>query len=144
MTKEPDPYNLARFVAAQAPVFARVCAELDAGAKTSHWMWFIFPQLKALGRSATALFYGLADVAEARAYWQHPVLGPRLKESCRRLLALPPGHSALQVLGPIDARKLGSCATLFARVAPEEPVFRQVLERFYGGEEDALTMAALG
>ena len=144
MTTQTDPHNLARFVAAQAPVFAGVCTELDAGAKTSHWMWFIFPQLKALGRSATALHYGLADAAEARAYWQHPVLGPRLRDSCPRLLALPPGCSARQILGPIDARKLASCATLFARVAPEEPVFRQVLDRFYGGEEDALTVAALG
>jgi uncharacterized protein (DUF1810 family) len=143
MSDIPDPHRLQRFVAAQNPVFAQVCAELDAGAKTSHWMWFIFPQLKALGRSATALHYGLADANEALAYWQHPVLGPRLKDAFQRLLAVH-GRSAREILGPVDARKLGSCATLFARVAPQEPVFREVLWRYCEGTEDALTLAALG
>lgn len=140
----PDPFHLQRFVDAQAPVWPQVRAELAAGAKRSHWMWFIFPQLRGLGRSETARFYGIADLDEARAYWAHPLLGERLREACGLLATLPPTLSAELVLGPVDALKLRSCLTLFERVAPEEPVFGALLERWYGGRRDAATLERLG
>ena len=135
--------GLQRFVDAQAPVYGQVCAELAAGRKTSHWMWFVFPQLVALGRSATARFYGIASRAEALAYWRHPVLGPRLRH-CTRLVLATGGTSAHAIFGSPDDLKLRSCMTLFAAVAPEEPVFTQVLARFYAGAPDAATIALLG
>mgnify|MGYP001097753526 FL=1 len=135
--------DLQRFVDAQAPVYAQVCAELAAGRKTSHWMWFVFPQLAALGRSATARFYGIASKAEALAYWLHPVLGPRLRH-CTRLVLATRASSAHALFGSPDDLKLRSCMTLFAAVAGEEPAFTQVLERFYAGEPDAATLALLG
>lgn len=125
--------GLQRFLDAQAPVWDEVCAELRAGRKQSHWMWFVFPQLRGLGHSAMAQHYGIADRAEALAYSQHPVLGVRLKD-CMGLLLAHEGLSAQEILGDIDAMKLRSCATLFATVAPQEPVFRQVLDRFYQGQ----------
>jgi uncharacterized protein (DUF1810 family) len=137
-----DPFTLQRFVDAQQPVYAQVAAELAAGAKTSHWMWFVFPQLKALGRSATALHYGLASRAEALAYWRHPLLGPRLAE-CSTLVLNTRGRSALQIFGAIDAMKLRSCMTLFEAAAPEAPVFAQVIDRFHEGQRDPLTLASL-
>jgi uncharacterized protein (DUF1810 family) len=139
-----DAEGLERFVEAQAPVYDAVCRELGAGRKTSHWMWFVFPQLRVLGRSATARFFGLADLAEARAYAGHPVLGPRLVECSARVLAVP-GRSAHEIFGTPDDLKLRSCMTLFelAAAAPA-PVFARVLERLYGGERDPLTLAALG
>ena len=127
---------------AQDRVWSEVQAELAAGAKTSHWMWFVFPQLRALGRSGTAHFYGLRDREEALAYWRHPVLGPRLAEGARRLLAVP-GRSARDIFGPVDELKLRSCMTLFKAVAPQEPAFAQVLDRFFGGREDPLTLNLL-
>jgi uncharacterized protein (DUF1810 family) len=105
-------------------------------------MWFVFPQLAGLGRSGTARFYGIASLAEARAYWAHPVLGARLKECCALLTALQ-GRSALQVFGPIDALKLRSCLTLFERAAPDEPVFGRLLDKYYAGERDAATQQML-
>ncbi|HMW22568.1 MAG TPA: DUF1810 domain-containing protein [Burkholderiaceae bacterium] len=143
MTPPPDPFHLQRFVDAQAPIWPQVCAELAAGAKRSHWMWFIFPQLRGLGRSETARFYGLADLDEARAYWAHPLLGPRLREACGLLAALPPTLSAERVLGPVDALKLRSCLTLFERVAPEEAVFGVLLARWYGGQRDEASLRML-
>jgi uncharacterized protein (DUF1810 family) len=137
-----DPFDLQRFVDAQAPVWPRVDAELAAGAKTSHWMWFVFPQLAGLGRSAIAQRFAIRSRDEARAYWQHPLLGPRLKAGCEHLLAIE-GRSALQILGAPDDLKLRSSMTLFAAVAPEEPVFVQVLRRFFGGERDRLTLERL-
>ncbi|MGZ5215824.1 MAG: DUF1810 domain-containing protein [Caldimonas sp.] len=137
----PQP-GLARFVEAQSPVYASVLAELAAGRKTSHWMWFVFPQLKALGRSGTARFYGVEDRAEAAAYWQHPVLGKRLKE-CTRLVLATQGKTAHDIFGSPDDLKLRSCMTLFGAVAPEEPAFRDVLARFYGGEPDPATLVLL-
>lgn len=134
--------GLARFVEAQSPVYASVLAELAAGRKTSHWMWFVFPQLKPLGRSGTARFYGLEDRAEAAAYWQHPVLGERLKE-CTRLVLATPGKTAHDIFGSPDDLKLRSCMTLFGAVAPDEPAFRDVLARFYAGEPDPATLALL-
>lgn len=135
--------SLQRFVDAQAGVIEDACAELRAGNKQSHWMWFIFPQLRGLGHSAMAQHYGIASRAEALAYWRHPLLGPRLKE-CMQLLLAHEGLSAQDMLGAIDALKLRSCATLFAAVAPEEPVFGEVLQRFYGGLADERTLALLG
>jgi uncharacterized protein (DUF1810 family) len=140
---DPDPFDLQRFVDALARVYASVTAELAAGAKTSHWMWFVFPQLKGLGRSATALHYGIGSLDEARAYWRHPLLGARLRECGALLLALPPGRSALQVFGSIDVLKLKSCLTLFERAAPDELLFGALLDRFYGGERDAATLDLL-
>lgn len=134
--------SLQRFLDAQAPVYEDVLAELRAGCKTSHWMWFVFPQLRGLGHSAMAQHYGLAGRAEALAYAQHPVLGARLKESMGLLLAHR-GHSAEDILGEIDAMKLRSCATLFAQVAPGEPVFAQVLAQFFCGRPDARTLTLL-
>lgn len=134
--------SLQRFIDAQAGVFEDACAELRAGCKQSHWMWFIFPQLRGLGHSAMAQHYGLANRVEALAYWQHPLLGSRLQQ-CMQLLLAHEGLSAQDMLGSVDALKLRSCATLFAAVAPEEPVFDQVLARFYGGVADARTLALL-
>ena len=134
--------SLQRFVDAQAGVYDDVCAELRAGCKQSHWMWFIFPQLRGLGHSAMAQHYGVAGRAEAQAYWQHPLLGPRLKQ-CLQLLLSHDGLSAQDMLGGIDALKLRSCATLFAAVAPQESVFALVLQRFYGGVADERTLALL-
>jgi len=134
--------GLERFVDAQASVYAAVLGELGAGRKTSHWMWFVFPQLKALGRSRTALFYGLEDRAEAAAYWGHPLLGPRLLE-CTRLVLATTGRSAHAIFGSPDDLKLCSCMTLFEAVAPEEPAFRAVLDRFYAGVADVATLEQL-
>ena len=140
ITRPGDP--LQRFVDAQAPVFDDVCDELAAGRKTTHWIWFIFPQLRELGRSATARFYGITSRDEALAYWQHPVLGPRLKH-CAELVLQVSGKTAHDIFGTPDELKLRSCMTLFAAVAGEEPVFTRVLERFYGGRPDERTLALL-
>jgi uncharacterized protein (DUF1810 family) len=140
---DTDPFDLQRFVDAQERVYASVTAELAAGSKTSHWMWFVFPQLEGLGRSSTARHYGINSLDEARAYWHHPLLGARLRECCALLQALPPGRTALQVFGSIDELKLCSCLTLFERAAPDEPLFAELLERFYRGERDAATLGLL-
>ncbi|GAC1389942.1 MAG: DUF1810 domain-containing protein [Variovorax sp.] len=137
-----DPYDLQRFVEAQAPVYEQVRAELAAGAKASHWMWFVFPQLRALGRSATAHRFGLASIGEAGAYWQHSVLGPRLAE-CSQLVLRVEGRTAWQIFRSPDDQKLRSCMTLFAQVAPQEPVFGQVLEKYFDGVPDARTLELL-
>jgi uncharacterized protein (DUF1810 family) len=138
-----DPHDLQRFVDAQDPVFDEVLAELAAGAKRSHWMWFVFPQLRGLGRSATAQHFGIASAAEARAYAQHPMLGPRLLRCARLLQGLPAG-SMRAVFGPVDEMKLRSCLTLFALVVPEEPLFAALLERHFGGRVDEATLRLLG
>ena len=135
--------DLQRFVAAQEPVYRQVCEQLAAGRKTGHWMWFVFPQLRGLGLSATARYFGIASRDEALAYWQHPVLGPRLKQCAARVLGAP-AATAHDIFGSPDELKLRSCMTLFAAVAPEEPVFAQVLDRFYGGKPDPRTRALLG
>jgi uncharacterized protein (DUF1810 family) len=134
---------LDRFVTAQAPLFDAVCAELAAGRKRSHWMWFVFPQLRALGRSATARRFGLADLQEARAYWAHPVLGPRLAQAVDLVLAVH-GKTASEILGSPDDLKLRSCMTLFELAAPGERRFGQVIDRLYGGMRDERTLALLG
>lgn len=134
--------GLLRFVEAQAPVYHHAVAELAAGRKQSHWMWFVFPQLAVLGRSSTARHYGLAGLAEARDYWQHPVLGPRLRQCLDLMLAIA-GRSAHEILGSPDDLKFRSCLTLFETVAPDEPRFARALERFYDGQRDPLTRQAL-
>ena len=137
-----DLHKLQRFVLAQEPVYPQVCAELAAGAKTSHWMWFVFPQLKALGRSATALHFGIASRAEAQAYWRHPALGPRLK-ACSDLAVAIEGKTALQIFRSPDDLNFRSSMTLFSQVAPEEPVFNRALAKYFGGEGDAITLELL-
>lgn len=138
----PTPFALARFVDAQAPVYAAALAELRAGAKASHWMWFVFPQHRALGRSAMALRFGIGSAAEALAYWRHPVLGARLRECCEALLALQ-GRTVQQVLGSTDALKLRSSMTLFAQAVPDEPLFQRVLDHYYSGAPDPRTLEFL-
>ncbi|MBC5782356.1 DUF1810 domain-containing protein [Ramlibacter sp. USB13] len=138
-----DPFALARFVDAQAPVMHEVLAELRAGRKRTHWMWFVFPQLRGLGMSATAQHFGIASLDEARAYLAHPVLGPRLKECCGLVLQVPQ-RSAHAILGSPDDLKLRSCLTLFSLADPGEPLFRQCLDRFYGGAPDPRTVALCG
>jgi len=139
----PSDANLSRFLDAQAPVYAAVCAELSSGRKTNHWMWFIFPQLKTIGRSSTAQFYGIESKDEALAYWQQPVLGPRLKH-CAQLVLNTRGKTAREIFGTPDDLKLRSCMTLYSVVAGDEPVFAQVLGRFFEGEQDVKTLALLG
>ena len=134
--------GLERFVEAQAPIYHSVLRELAAGLKTSHWMWFVFPQLKSLGRSSTARFYGLEDRTEADAYWKHPLLGPRLLECTRLVLAIR-GRSANAIFSSPDDLKLCSCMTLFEAVAAEEQSFRAVLDRFYAGVADTATLDLL-
>jgi uncharacterized protein (DUF1810 family) len=132
-----DPYRLRRFVAAQdeANTYERALSELRAGRKTSHWMWFVFPQIAGLGHSPTAVAYAIASLDEARAYLDHPLLGPRLLD-CTRALMQVKGCSAEEILGAIDAIKLRSSMTLFAHAAPSEPLFRQVLDRYFNGVAD--------
>jgi len=136
-------FNLARFVQAQAPVFESVCAELAAGRKRTHWMWFVFPQLAPLGRSATARYYGIEGYDEAAAYWRHDVLGPRLTR-CATLVLAVPGKTAHEMLGSPDDLKLRSCMTLFEFVAAQETVFGRVLIKYFDGLRDEATLALLG
>jgi uncharacterized protein (DUF1810 family) len=138
-----DPHQLSRFLEAQESAYPQALAELRQGRKRSHWMWFIFPQLAGLGRSATAQFYGIKSLAEARDYLAHPVLGPRLVECCETVLAIP-NRSAHAIFGSPDDLKLRSCATLFAYVAPAGSVFARLLDRYYQDERDAQTLRLLG
>ncbi|HEX7825080.1 MAG TPA: DUF1810 domain-containing protein [Mycobacterium sp.] len=137
-----DPYGLVRFVEAQEPVYRAVVGELRAGRKRSHWMWFVFPQLRELGRSPTAVHFGIGSRDEAIAYLEHPILGPRLRE-CARLVAAADGRIE-HVMGHVDALKLRSSMTLFANVTDDDRDFLDVLERHYGGEPDAVTVELLG
>ena len=134
--------DLDRFVTAQGPVWADVRAELAAGRKASHWMWFVFPQIAGLGSSTMARRYALGSLAEARVYLDHPVLGLRLREAVGLMLRHA-GTAPEAILGPVDAMKLRSCLTLFARAAPEEALFAQALAAFYGGAPDPATLAQL-
>ena len=138
----PDPFDLQRFVEAQAPLYERVRRELGAGAKESHWMWFVFPQIAGLGRTPTSIFYALASLDEARAYLAHPVLGPRLKE-CVRLVLDGKERTARQIFGPVDEMKLRSCLTLFGKAAPDESLFGRCLGKCFDGEPDPATLARL-
>jgi uncharacterized protein (DUF1810 family) len=137
-----DPFKFSRFVDAQRPVYSRVLEELRAGRKTSHWMWFVFPQVRGLGRSEMAEHYALLNKAEARAYLEHRLLGPRLKE-CVQTLLMHHDRSALEILGSPDDLKLRSCLTVFIAVAPDAPVFQQALDWFYSGQADGRTLALL-
>ena len=138
-----DPFNLQRFVDAQAPVYDAVVRELAAGAKQSHWMWFVFPQIAGLGFSATSVFFAVSSLDEARAYMAHPILGPRLVE-CAGLVLAAKGRTARQIFGPVDEMKFRSSMTLFSRAAPEVAAFVTCLDRFFNGEPDPATLARLG
>jgi uncharacterized protein (DUF1810 family) len=138
-----DPFTLVRFVDAQAGVYPAARAEIHAGRKTGHWIWYVFPQLAGLGRSPMSQRYAISGLDEARAYLAHPVLGPRLLECCQALL-IHEGRSAEAILGSIDAMKVRSSATLFHRAAPDEPAFRRVLDAFYDGSPDPRTDERLG
>jgi uncharacterized protein (DUF1810 family) len=134
--------TLQRFLDAQDGVYEQALAELRAGRKRTHWMWFVFPQIAGLGHSSTAAYYAIADLAEARAYLAHPLLGARLAECAEALLGVT-GRTAHEILGSPDDLKLRSSMTLFAQVAGPDSVFRRVLERYYGGEADARTLDLL-
>ncbi|MDQ6669331.1 MAG: DUF1810 domain-containing protein [Chloroflexota bacterium] len=133
-------YDLERFVAAQnaSGTYDRAVEELRRGRKTSHWMWFVFPQIAGLGHSSMSRTFAIASLDEAKAYLRHPVLGPRLLE-CARIVASAQAGTARQVFGDVDAQKLHSCMTLFLRAEPGQPVFSQVLVRYFGGVPDAAT-----
>jgi uncharacterized protein (DUF1810 family) len=137
----PHP-DLQRFVDAQRPVYEAVLGELRAGRKRSHWMWFIFPQIAGLGYSAMTQRFALESLDEAVAYLAHPVLGPRLRE-CATLAAGIEGRSIAEIFGDPDDRKFHSSMTLFARAAPEDPIFAECLRRYFGGEGDPATLARL-
>jgi uncharacterized protein (DUF1810 family) len=142
-----DLHDLERYVEAQAHCYLRVLEELTAGEKTSHWMWFIFPQLRGLGMSSTARRFGLSGLEEARAYLAHPLLGARLRE-CTRLVLAVQGRSAHEIFGSPDDLKLRSCLTLFAQAvapspAPDTRVFGEALAKYYGGEPDPRTLELL-
>src|SRR5436190_9159520 len=123
-----DPHNLDRFLTAQAPVIDAVLSELRAGRKRTHWMWYVFPQLRGLGSSAMAHRYGISSIDEASAYWAHPILGARLRECVEAILSVQ-GNSAVDILGEPDDWKLCCCLTLFEAAAPSEPLFPSALER---------------
>jgi uncharacterized protein (DUF1810 family) len=137
-----DPFDLRRFVDAQDRVYDTVLGELRNGAKRSHWIWFVFPQLQGLGRSATAQRYGISSLNEARAYLAHPVLGARLRE-CTSLVAAIDGRSADEIFGWPDNLKVRSSMTLFAHATDDNAAFRAVLDKFYGGEDDPATVELL-
>jgi uncharacterized protein (DUF1810 family) len=137
------PETLERFVAAQDPIWPAVMAELGAGRKRTHWMWFVFPQIAGLGRSATSVLYALGSVAEARAYLAHPVLGPRLCAATDAVLAHA-GRPIETILGTVDAQKFRSAMTLFRAAAPQEPRFDAALAAFYDGAPDSRTLALIG
>jgi uncharacterized protein (DUF1810 family) len=137
-----DPYNLKRFLDAQDEVFGQVCSELREGRKRTHWMWFIFPQLKGLGHSTTAEFYALLSLEEAEAYLSHPVLGARLRQ-CAELVNQIEGRTVDQIFGSPDNLKFRSCMTLFAQLESNNQVFKDALEKHFGGEADTRTLELL-
>ncbi|MGO9772965.1 MAG: DUF1810 domain-containing protein [Roseiarcus sp.] len=138
-----DPFDLKRFVTAQAPIFEAALDELRAGQKRSHWMWFVFPQLRGLGHSAMARFFGLGSIEEARAYLAHPLLGARLKTCAEAVLAIE-GRSLHAVFGSPDDMKFHSSMTLFARAADDEnSAYRRALDRYCDGRMDEQTLALL-
>jgi uncharacterized protein (DUF1810 family) len=137
-----DRYGLQRFVDAQAAVFEQVCSELREGRKRSHWMWFIFPQIKGLGSSPMAVRFAISSLAEARAYLDHAVLGPRLRECCEIVVGVA-GRSVDEIFGYPDDLKFHSSMTLFAKAAVENRVFLDALEKYFGGELDRATVERL-
>ena len=139
----PDPHDLARFVHAQAGDYEQALAEVRAGRKRSHWMWYIFPQFAGLGFSSMAQRYAIRSLDEARAYLAHPVLGARLAACAEAALGVE-GRSAAEVFGSPDDMKLRSSATLFAAITPPDSVFAQLLDKYYRGERDERTIALTG
>jgi|SRR5579863_6279234 len=137
-----DPYNLERFVEAQAPVYNRVLSELRTGMKTSHWMWFIFPQIRGLGQSAISVEYSISSRGEAQAYLAHPILGPRLKE-CTGLVLSVERRSIDEIFGSPDDMKFRSSMTLFAQVSPDDELFTRALQQYFDGMPDRLTLERL-
>ncbi|MFY2858835.1 DUF1810 domain-containing protein [Mycobacterium sp. THU-M104] len=142
MESAPDPYDLKRFLKAQAPVYRAVVEELREGRKRTHWMWFVFPQLRGLGSSETAQRYGISALGEARAYLRHSVLGARLRE-CTRLVNQAPGRSAAEIFGSPDDLKLCSSMTLFAAATDDNEDFVALLDKYYDGRRDAATLERL-
>ena len=139
---EADPFNLQRFVDAQAPVINRVRQELLDGRKASHWMWFVFPQIEGLGFSSMAIRFAISSCAEAVAYLAHPILGSRVRDLTAVVNGVP-GRSAYEIFGSPDDLKFRSCLTLFNRVTPDEALFRQALEQYFGGQGDPATLDRL-
>jgi uncharacterized protein (DUF1810 family) len=137
-----DPFNLQRFVDAQAPVYEQARRELKAGRKESHWMWFIFPQIAGLGHSPMSIRFAIASLGEANAYLAYPILGPRLKE-CATLAFDVEGKTARAIFGSIDEMKFRSSMTLFARAAPDEEAFQRCLDKYFAGGSDPATLARL-
>ena len=137
-----DPYRLERFLSAQDLIYPQVVSELRAGYKTSHWMWFIFPQIRGLGRSPVSIEYAISSRAEALAYLQHPLLGPRLKE-CTRLVLNVEGRSAEEIFGSPDDMKFRSSMTLFAQVSADDDIFSRALQQYFHGAPDRLTLDRL-
>jgi uncharacterized protein (DUF1810 family) len=142
MTMPPNPHDLARFTTAQDPVYTQALAELTAGHKRTHWMWFIFPQAKGLGSSRNSTYYGIGSPEEARAYLAHPLLGPRLVK-CTEALLKHDGHVATNILGAVDALKLHSSLTLFTRATTSHPALDRALQQCFAGEPDPRTLAIL-
>jgi uncharacterized protein (DUF1810 family) len=138
-----DPYDLTRFVRAQESDYERALSEIRSGKKRTHWMWYVFPQIDGLAFSSTAKHYSIKTVAEARAYLDHPILGPRLLE-CAEAVVRVEGRSATEIFGTPDDLKLRSSATLFACVSPRATVFERLLTKYYGGERDGKTLQLLG
>ena len=138
-----DPYDLNRFLSAQAGMMPQILAELEAGQKLSHWIWFVFPQIRGLGRSSTSEFFAIGSLAEAQAYALHSLLGPRL-EQCTLLVLAIEKRTIEQILGFPDDLKFRSSMTLFARAVPENPLFQQALDKYFGGIPDEATLRLLG
>jgi uncharacterized protein (DUF1810 family) len=137
-----DPYNLQRFVDAQAGVYDHVCSELREGRKRSHWMWFIFPQIAGLGHSSVARQFAISSIDEAKAYLQHSILGPRLTE-CTKLVNQIAGRSIEEIFGYPDDLKFRSCMTLFTHATSDNEVFMNALRKYFGNEQDPLTLERL-
>ena len=140
---DDDPHDLGRFLRTQDTTYAQALSELRAGLKQSHWMWWVFPQLHGLAASSTSKYYSIKSVAEAKAYLDHPVLGPRLLECAEAVLQVE-GRSATEILGSPDDLKLRSCATLFACVSSQDSVFDRLLDKYYRHERDDRTLRLLG
>ena len=141
--RSDDPYDLTRFVRAQENDYEHALSEIRSGRKRTHWMWYIFPQIDGLAFSSTAKHYSIKSLAEAKAYLDHPILGPRLLE-CAESVVRVEGRSATEIFGSPDDLKLRSCATLFACVAPQETVLDRLLRKYYRGERDGKTLHLLG
>jgi uncharacterized protein (DUF1810 family) len=142
LVTDPDPFNLERFVDAQAPVYEQVRREMAAGRKQSHWMWFIFPQIAGLGQSPMSVRFAIASLDEAKAYLANPVLGARLRE-CTQLSLDVEDKTARDIFGSIDEMKFRSSMTLFARAAPDEDIFHRCLDKYFAGASDPATLEKL-